>query len=128
MDVVESALESAGVDQARVHLERFEIEASAAAEVPAVPEHVEAIIELDGRRVTSEYRSGLSLLQTARAAGLQTPSSCELGACGTCMARVVAGCAVMRHDAALTPEEVADGWVLTCQAVPTTPIIHVVYE
>ena len=29
---------------------------------------------------------------------------------------------------ALTDDEVADGWVLTCQAVPTSPSVHVVYE
>jgi hypothetical protein len=34
----------------------------------------------------------------------------------------------MRHNEALTPEEVAEGWVLTCQAVPTSPSISVVYE
>ena len=34
----------------------------------------------------------------------------------------------MRINSALTPQEVADGWVLTCQAVPTSPSVRVVYE
>jgi len=28
---------------------------------------------------------------------------------------------------ALTPEEVEDGWILTCQSVPTAPTVRVVY-
>jgi 3-ketosteroid 9alpha-monooxygenase subunit B len=34
----------------------------------------------------------------------------------------------MRHNGVLTPDEVAAGWVLTCQAVPVTPVVRVVYE
>jgi hypothetical protein len=34
----------------------------------------------------------------------------------------------MRHNEALSPDEVADGWILTCQALPRTPIVKVVYE
>jgi 3-ketosteroid 9alpha-monooxygenase subunit B len=44
------------------------------------------------------------------------------------MARVVEGSAVMRNNEALTLEEIAEGWVLTCQAVPTSRSVHVVYE
>ena len=44
------------------------------------------------------------------------------------MALVREGTATMHVNNALTPEEVAEGWVLTCQAVPTSPSIHVVYE
>jgi hypothetical protein len=34
----------------------------------------------------------------------------------------------MRLNSVLTEEEVAQGWVLTCQALPTTPTVRVVYE
>jgi hypothetical protein len=34
----------------------------------------------------------------------------------------------MRTNDALTPDEVAEGWILTCQSVPTSPTVHVVYE
>jgi hypothetical protein len=43
------------------------------------------------------------------------------------MARLLDGSAEMRVNDALTPEEVADGWVLTCQAVPTSSTVHVAY-
>jgi len=44
------------------------------------------------------------------------------------MARLTEGTASMHVNNALTPEEVAEGWVLTCQALPTSPTVHVVYE
>jgi ferredoxin len=41
---------------------------------------------------------------------------------------VVEGEVEMRNNEALTADEVDDGWVLTCQAQPTTPVVKVVYE
>jgi ferredoxin len=88
----------------------------------------EVVIELDRRTTTATYRAGNTLLQTARAAGLQAPYSCEIGSCGTCMGRVVEGSARMVNNDALEDDEVADGWVLTCQALPTSRTVRVVYE
>ena len=86
------------------------------------------VIELDRRTTTASYRAGDTLLQTARSAGLQAPYSCETGSCGTCMARIVEGSARMVNNDALEDDEVAEGWVLTCQALPTSPAVRVVYE
>jgi hypothetical protein len=44
------------------------------------------------------------------------------------MAKLVEGTASMFVNDALTDDEVAEGWVLTCQAVPTSPSVHVVYD
>ena len=88
----------------------------------------EVVIELYGKKTTADYRSGNTLLQTARTAGLSAPSSCETGSCGTCMARIVAGSARMLNNDALDDDEVAEGWVLTCQSLPTSRTVHVVYE
>ncbi len=86
------------------------------------------LIDLDRRRTIAAYRAGNTLLQTARLAGLQAPYSCETGSCGTCMARVDVGSARMLNNDALDDDEVAEGWVLTCQALPTSREVHVVYE
>lgn len=77
-------------------------------------------IELDRRTVTVPYRPGNTLLQTARLAGLKAPSSCETGSCGTCMAQVTEGSAHMLNNDALDDDEIAEGWVVTCQALPTS--------
>jgi ferredoxin len=129
MDTVERGLAGAGVGADRVHIERFTVhETNVGAPVVVVPDEVSVSVEVGGRGRTVDYRPGMTLLQTARAAGLAVPSSCELGTCGTCMARVVEGAAAMRNNGVLRDEELDEGWVLTCQAVPTTPTVRLVYE
>ncbi|WP_174189401.1 2Fe-2S iron-sulfur cluster-binding protein [Nocardia barduliensis] len=93
---------------------------------PDVPTRV--TVRCGRRTATGEHRDGSTVLQVARALGLHPPSSCETGNCATCIARVVEGSAVMRNNEALTEDEVAEGWVLTCQAVPTTPLLRVDYD
>jgi hypothetical protein len=44
------------------------------------------------------------------------------------MARLVEGKVSMYVNNALTEDELADGWILTCQSVPTSPSVHVVYS
>lgn len=124
MDIVETSLRSAGVPADRVKLERFTVTPSGT--VDSVTEKV--TIELDRTSVTIDYRAGNTLLQTARLAGLRAPASCETGSCGTCMAQVTEGSARMLNNDALDDDEVADGWVVTCQAMPTSRTVKVVYE
>lgn len=96
------------------------------ADTEAVTEEV--TIELDRRATTVTYVQGETLLQTARMAGLSPPSSCEVGSCGTCMARLTEGSARMLNNDALEADEVEQGWVLTCQALPTSRTVRVSYE
>lgn len=85
-------------------------------------------VTLDGRTVDVAARAGSTILQSVRRGGVIAPSSCESGTCATCLARVVEGRAEMRRNEVLTPEEIAAGMVLTCQAVPRTASTVVVYE
>ena len=87
----------------------------------------EVTIVLDGRTTAARYYPGNTVLQTARMAGLQAPSSCETGSCATCMARITQGSARMLNNDALDDDEVAEGWVLTCQAMPTSRTVRVEY-
>lgn len=128
MDTVERVLLDTGIPKQHVHLERFSVAAIPPpdADEPAVTEEV--TIELGRSTVTAPYRAGNTLLQTARLAGLKAPSSCETGSCGTCMAQVVEGSARMLNNDALDDDEIAEGWVVTCQALPTSRTVRVVYE
>ncbi|GAS92508.1 oxidoreductase FAD-binding subunit [Mycolicibacterium brisbanense] len=56
------------------------------------------------------------------------PFSCEAGNCGTCMAKLLEGTATMRVNDALDDDEVADGYVLTCQAIPDCDQVTVSYD
>ncbi len=94
----------------------------------AVAATEEVMIELDRKTTTATYRTGDTLLQTARTAGLQAPYSCETGSCGTCMARITEGSARMVNNDALEDDEVDEGYVLTCQALPTSPTVRLTYD
>lgn len=85
-------------------------------------------ITLDGKTTTTAHVPGITLLEHARRAGLQPPFSCEAGNCATCMGHLEAGEVKMRVNNALDDDEVADGYVLTCQGVPVTPDVTVIYE
>jgi ferredoxin len=85
-------------------------------------------ILLDRKKASVPRVEGETLLESARRAGLAPPFSCEAGNCGTCMAKLTDGRATMRVNDALDEDEVADGYILTCQAVPDTPSVSVEYE
>lgn len=133
MAVVRSTLSGPG----RVFVEDFDLAPAAepATETPAATETAEAAeaegtvtIHLERKKVSVARVAGETLLQSARRAGLAPPFSCEAGNCGTCMAHVSEGSATMLVNDALDPDEVADGYILTCQGVPDSASITVHYE
>jgi len=85
-------------------------------------------IHLDRQKVSVPRVGDETLLDSARRAGLTPPFSCEAGNCGTCIARLTEGTATMRNNEALDDDEVAEGYVLTCQAVPDTASVTVRYD
>lgn len=86
------------------------------------------MIRLDRREHTLAYQSGDTVLEAARRAGLRPPFSCESGNCATCMAHVDSGSVQMRANNALSADEVDGGWILTCQAIPTSSELVVNYD
>jgi ferredoxin-NADP reductase len=131
MDLVEGVLLELGVDAGRIAIERF------GSVVPAGPVHAPTpagdapetlTLILKGKKHTVSYEPGDTVLETARRGALPAPYSCEAGDCATCMAVVREGSATMRRNNALTPEEVIEGWVLTCQALPQGQAVTIEYE
>jgi ferredoxin-NADP reductase len=125
MDLTACALLGQGVDPGQILSERFDPATGGG----AGPEREGTVsIVLSGQKRTVPQHAGETLLESARRAGLTPPFSCEAGNCATCMAQVTDGEAKMRANNALDDDEVAEGWVLTCQGEPVTPHITVVYE
>jgi ferredoxin len=85
-------------------------------------------IHLERKKVTVPLVPGETLLESARRAGLDPPFNCEAGNCGTCMAVLTEGHATMRVNDALEDDEVAEGYILTCQGIPDSDSITVRYE
>ena len=128
-DETEAAMLAAGVPEERIHIERFGVNLPGATQVGAVvheaqPGDAEAAritIIRDGLSRDIPYKKGQpSILDAASAAGLEVPYSCTSGVCGTCRAKVVEGEVRMERNFALDKKEVANGFVLTCQAHPLT--------
>jgi len=137
MDLVESTVQGHGVPAEHIFIERFLVEQAektdaliddgpAGAAETAVPDEV--TVTLGGKTVVVRYQPGDTLLETARRGGLRPPFSCEAGNCATCMAFLKEGSVRMRTNNALTPEEVEEGWVLTCQSLPSGRTAIVEYE
>lgn len=128
-DEAEAALLAAGVPAERIHIERFGVALPAGAPVGAVvheaqpgdAEQARVVIVRDGMRREIDFRKDQpSILDAASAAGLEVPFSCTSGVCGTCRCKVVEGQVRMERNFALDKDEVANGFVLACQAHPLT--------
>ena len=89
---------------------------------------VSLTIVLERRRHDIDYQVGDTVLEAARRIGVRPPFSCEAGNCATCMAHLDEGTVTMRANNALPQDEVDDGWILTCQSIPTSERVTVNYD
>jgi ring-1,2-phenylacetyl-CoA epoxidase subunit PaaE len=123
MDAAEAALLAREVAPERIHIERFTAGrpsaalAAAMAELQQQASGLQMSVTIDGRTRKVAF-DGSNILDSARASGLPAPFACKAGVCATCRARVTAGEVSMAARYGLTDEEIAAGYVLTCQAVP----------
>jgi len=135
MDAAEEALKARGVESGRIHLERFTAgrpSAALEAQMQALTRHAAGLtmlVTLDGRkrRIAFDAAAG-NILDSARKSGLGAPFACKAGVCATCRARVVSGEVEMAARYGLTDEEVAAGYVLTCQSVPKSDGVELDYD
>ena len=133
MDAAEGALLDRGTAKERIHIERFTADRPAGAvtreiaELQSEAEGVTVSVTLDGRTRRVPFTQG-NILDSARASGLPAPFACKAGVCATCRAKVTKGKVEMAARYGLTDEEVADGYVLTCQSVPLGDGVAVDYD
>ena len=133
---VKQALTEAGVSTEKIHFELFTstrgpVNTRETAPHPAGEDDQKSqvTVRLDGRAyplAMSYY--GDTVLDAILALGVDAPYSCKNGMCSTCRARVTHGTATMDVNYSLSEVEVAKGYVLTCQARPTTPEVTVDFD
>ena len=115
---VREMLEALGFDLARYHEESFAAPSPVEVPVEASPPPGDAVIEFASAGVTVECRSDDTVLAVARQAGLNIPSGCTFGLCGTCKTRKLSGEVNMVHNGGISEDEIAEGYILACCSKP----------
>ena len=133
MDAAEAVLLERGIEKNRIHIERFTADRPPGAVTREIAElqtkaaGVTVSVTLDGRTRKVPFGEG-NILDSARAAGLPAPFACKAGVCATCRAKLLSGKVEMGARYGLTDEELAAGYVLTCQSVPVGEGVAVDYD
>ena len=129
MDEAETVLHTLGMAKQAIHVERF----NSGPVTPRVRRSESAdhhfTLRQDGRdRTLTLTAEDESLLDAALRQGADLPYACKGGVCATCKCKVVRGQVEMAVNYSLEPDELAAGYVLSCQALPTTPDVVIDFD
>ena len=134
-------LEASGVDKKKIHFELFTTPGTSRESGVGSRETDEKrvgkdtgpkakiTLKLDGRSFDFELPfGGDTILDAALKLGADLPFACKGGVCSTCRAKLIEGEVEMEMNWALEPEEVEQGFILTCQSHPKTERVVVDYD
>jgi 3-ketosteroid 9alpha-monooxygenase subunit B len=126
---VRDALGRLGVPGQRVHVERFvSLAENPFEDAPAVGGTAATLsVTLDGATTLLPWPAGTRMLDVLIDAGLDAPYSCRQGICGACACQLTGGEVEMVHNEVLEAADIADGYILACQAVSLTPEVSIAY-
>ena len=127
---IAAALKAHGLDDEQIRFELFgaaPITRRMAAK-NTKSDGVQATITLDGATTEINTNRKTSILDTALTNGFDAPYACKAGVCSTCKCKITSGEVEMVANHALEDYEVADGYVLSCQAFAISETVSVVYE
>lgn len=130
---VNEVLTTFGVPKEKIHFELFTTPVLLVEKETSKTEQFSGTSQvtamLDGEVVKIELSgTGKSILDALDQAGMDVPFSCKGGVCCTCKAKIIEGSAAMNINYALTDDEVANGYILTCQAHPTSAVLKIDYD
>ncbi len=89
---------------------------------------VSITIKVDGVESNIKGSKTQTILDAALENDVDAPFSCQGGACATCIGRVISGNTKMEQNHILTDDEVDEGLVLTCQALPLSDSVYIDYD
>ena len=130
---VNEVLTTFGVPKEKIHFELFTTPVLLVEKETSKTEQFSGTSQvtamLDGEVVKIELSgTGKSILDALDQAGMDVPFSCKGGVCCTCKAKIIEGSAAMNINYALTDDEVANGYILTCQAHPSSAVLKIDYD
>jgi 3-ketosteroid 9alpha-monooxygenase subunit B len=132
MALVEHTLLGGGMSRDKVLVERFEASGNDA--VPVEPQEEgdvipsEITIHIENKVHKVPYQKGQTILEAARAAGLNPLSSCEEGFCASCAAKRIKGKVVLAKNDIYTADDLANDWILTCQGHCFGEEVEITYD
>jgi ring-1,2-phenylacetyl-CoA epoxidase subunit PaaE len=133
---VKEFLSRVGVKPAHIHFELFTtpgqekvLPGKQTADHPAPTEKNHVSVKLDGHFMNFYLeKNGESILDAALKLGADLPYACKGGVCSTCRAKLVEGEVTMDNNYALEPDEVENGFILTCQSHPLTSKVVIDFD
>jgi ring-1,2-phenylacetyl-CoA epoxidase subunit PaaE len=135
MELFKTAALQNNISEGQINIEYFtavekEVSAQMAAEVDenAPLEDRKVEVEVFGKTGNILVKANQTILEGAQEAGLDPPYSCTVGVCTTCRAKVTSGKTKMIEREGLTDDEIAQGYILTCQSHPLTDDVKLCYE
>ncbi|MBR2648516.1 MAG: phenylacetate-CoA oxygenase/reductase subunit PaaK [Sediminibacterium sp.] len=135
-ETVKNKLAANGIQPKQIHVELFGVKTTLRQAQGDRPEAIDDImtskrnitIKLDGVTFDFELRNNESILDAALAQGADLPFACKGGVCCTCKAKLVEGKVKMDVHYGLEPDEIAAGFILTCQSHPQTQRVLVDFD
>lgn len=133
MEAVHKALDTADFPHHDVHSEVYnslsgdpfaDVELTELSEAETA-DAAEVEVELDGETHALSWPRSRTLIDVMLAAGLDAPYSCQEGECGSCACTLREGTVEMANVGALDPEDIDDGYILGCQARPTSDTLRI---
>ncbi|MBI1219906.1 MAG: 2Fe-2S iron-sulfur cluster binding domain-containing protein [Rhodobacteraceae bacterium] len=123
MQAVRDMLNALGYNMDRYHQESFHAPATRLAEVPEIhdlvpQEDILAELVFTGAGVSRSCAQTDTVLAVAKASGLNIPSGCNFGVCGTCKVHKRAGEVHMVHNGGISDEDIEAGYILACCSHP----------
>ncbi|KGH50972.1 phenylacetic acid degradation protein [Acinetobacter idrijaensis] len=131
MTAVETVLPTWGIQRSKIHTERFNTGTAPKATAQQMESRSEERVNivLDGRELIVEVsKQDDSILDAALRAGADLPYACKGGVCATCKCKVLEGQVEMAVNYSLEEDEIQKGYLLSCQARPTTANVRLSFD
>jgi len=128
INTVSATLQDRGVAKEKISFEIFTPNTDGVDPVQAEGGTTKVTALVDDEEATFEMPKSEVLLNGVLKAGIDAPYSCQGGICSSCMCKIIKGSAVMKKNSILSDDEIADGLILSCQAIVTSDEIYVDYD